>query len=306
MEGTTMLQAYGYDAELAANELAKRHRPSWENTHYLAPDVVYARKAPMGSTIQGEHFIKKIGPGHVERRTLSNVGSWLIPKSPVPERTPPRTSSSDVGPGRPTPELLPVDDERMSVGAAPVDTRPLGDRIPGWLEGVAEPAPDDSVSNVGTVDLFDFFFEPMAPVPVRRTRPVEDDPFYTDASFFRSGRYRPTGYAPGDRHRAPSFVPRREPRRGPYTGAAQCPGPKVFRKFGENTRARVMPFRRYTHMSAADGFANDVVGSQPVPPFLSPHATLGQSGSEAVLTAAHLRGTLGAGKPGATHPILDG
>ena len=143
----------------------------------------------------------------------------------------------------------------------------------------------------------------LAPGPVRRYRPLALDPFCTDATFFGSGKYRPTAYAPDDRRKAPNFVPRREPRRGPYTGAAQPDYPRVNRKFGENTRSRVMPFRRYTHMHET-GYDEDVVGSERLPSFLNPAATLGQSGSEAVLTASGLKRTLGIGS--AKHYLLDG
>ena len=187
---------------------------------------------------------------------------------------------------------------------------------------LAEAAPDTSgmlldnwISEwqVATVDPRGDLFDPATggggimtlPRP-RQYRSLDKDPFCTDVSFFASGRYRPTAYVARDRHDAPHVVPRREPNRGPYTGAARCPGPKVHRKFGNSTRARVMPFRRYTHMSAQDGFATDVVGSEPLPSFLPSSAALGQSGSEAVLTAAHLKRTLGVGKPGATNPLLDG
>lgn len=139
----------------------------------------------------------------------------------------------------------------------------------------------------------------------RKYRSLDKDPFCTDASFFGSGRFRPTAYCPRDRSQAPHFVPRREPRRGPYTGAARPEGPRVFRKFGDNTRARVMPFRRYTHMDQS-GYDDDVVGSERLPSFLNPHAALGQSGSEAVLTAAGLQRTLGPGRPGSKHYLLDG
>lgn len=139
-----------------------------------------------------------------------------------------------------------------------------------------------------------------------RYRSKELDPFLTDSSFFRSGKYRPTAYAPRDRDQAPRFAPRRELNRGPYTGAARCEGPRVFRKFGNNTRQRVMPFRRYTHMTSEHGFDNDIVGSKSLPSFIPATAALGQSGSEALLSAAGLQRTLGPGKPGDTHPILDG
>lgn len=139
----------------------------------------------------------------------------------------------------------------------------------------------------------------------RRYKSPKEDPFLTDQSFFRSGRYRPTAYAPRDRSQAPNFVPRREPRRGPYTGAAQPDYPRVNRKYGDNTKTRVMPFRRYTHMHET-GYDDDVVGSERIPPFLNPSATLGQSGSEAVLTAAGLSRVLGVGKSGSKHYLLDG
>lgn len=141
--------------------------------------------------------------------------------------------------------------------------------------------------------------------PERTYRSVEKDPFCTDRSFFGSGRYRPTGYAPRDRNQAPNFVPRREPRRGPYTGAAQPDYPRVNRKFGNNTRERVMPFRRYTHMHET-GYDDDVVGSQSLPSFLNPAAALGQSGSAAVLAASGLSRTLGPGHRGSQNFLLDG
>lgn len=137
----------------------------------------------------------------------------------------------------------------------------------------------------------------------RRYRALELDPFCTDQSFFGSGRFRPTAYCPRDREVAPHYVPRRDPRRGPYTGAARPDYPRVFRKFGDNTRARVMPYRRYTHMHET-GFSGDVVGSQPVPSLIHPHAALGQSGSEAVLAAAGLTRVLGTSARG--HYLLDG
>ena len=145
----------------------------------------------------------------------------------------------------------------------------------------------------------------------RRYRSLELDPFCTDASFFGSGRYRPTAYARredgDDRNRAPNVVPRRDPRRGPYTGAARPDYPRVHRKFGDNTRQRVMPFRRYTHMRET-GYDDDVVGSQPLPSFLPATAALGQSGSEAVLASSGLARTLGpgTGRTGARHFLLDG
>lgn len=140
---------------------------------------------------------------------------------------------------------------------------------------------------------------------IRRYRHKEDDPFCTDQSFFRSGRYRPTAYAPRDRDLAPNVVPRRELNRGPYTGAARCEGPKVFRKYGNNTRERVLAFRRYNHMHES-GFDGDVVGSESLPSLINPNAALGQRGSEAVLRAAGLDGALGPGKPGSKHLLLGG
>lgn len=143
--------------------------------------------------------------------------------------------------------------------------------------------------------------------PAPRYRRIDQDPFCTDASFFGSGRYRPTAYAPRDRDRAPNVVPRRDPRRGAYTGAARPDYPRVHRKFGDNTRQRVMPYRRYTHMHET-GYDDAVVGSESVPSLLNPAAALGQSGSEAVLRAARLTRTLGPGRPGAAgqHYLLDG
>lgn len=136
-------------------------------------------------------------------------------------------------------------------------------------------------------------------------RSLDKDPFCTDASFFGSGKFRPTAYCPRDRSQAPNMVPRHEPRRGAYTGAARPEGPRVFRKYGDNTRERVMPYRRYTHMHQS-GYDDDVVGSERLPSFLHPAATLGQSGSEAVLAAAGLQRTLGTGRPGSKHYLLDG
>jgi hypothetical protein len=141
--------------------------------------------------------------------------------------------------------------------------------------------------------------------PLRRYRSLDKDPFCTDQSFFGSGNYRPTAYVRTDRSQAPQFVPRRDPRRGPYTGAARPEYPKVNRKYGENTRARVMPLRRYTHMHET-GSDDDVVGSQSLPPFLNPIAALGQSGSQAVLAASGLSRTLGPGHRGSQNFLLDG
>ena len=143
----------------------------------------------------------------------------------------------------------------------------------------------------------------VIPTLYRPPRPLT--PFETDVSFFRSGDYRPTAYVRSDRDEAPTKVTGGG-RRGMYTGAARPDPPRVYRRFGSHTRSRVMPYRRYNHMDAQTGFADDIVGSQSVPPFLNPAAALGQSGSEAVLTAARLARTLGVGKTGATHPILDG
>lgn len=168
----------------------------------------------------------------------------------------------------------------------PPSTRSVSSLVDEWFDA-SEPPTDD------------YYRYP------RRYRSLDKDPFCTDASFFGSGRFRPTAYCPRDRSQAPHFVPRREPRRGPYTGAARPEGPRVFRKFGDNTRARVMPFRRYTHMDQS-GYDDDVVGSERLPSFLNPHAALGQSGSEAVLTAAGLQRTLGPGRPGSKHYLLDG
>lgn len=134
-------------------------------------------------------------------------------------------------------------------------------------------------------------------------RPLDLDPYCTDVSFFGSGKFRPTAYAQfGDRDRAPNVVPRRDPRRGPYTGAARPDYPRVNRKFSGNTRQRVMPFRRYNHMHET-GYDDAIVGSKPVPSFIPPDAALGQGGSEAVLAAAGLKRTLG---PGSRHYLLDG
>lgn len=129
--------------------------------------------------------------------------------------------------------------------------------------------------------------------------------FETSDSFFRSGRYRPTAEQGRDRDTPPSKVTGGR-NRGMYTGAARPDPLKVFRRFGGHTRSRVMPYRRYNRMDAESGFADDVVGSKSVPSLLNPAASLGQSGSEAVLTASRLSRTLGVGKPGSTHPILDG
>lgn len=163
--------------------------------------------------------------------------------------------------------------------------------------GTARGSSDDGY--LGPTGLF------ATATPKRRYATLVDDPYCTDASFFASGRYRPTGYAPYDRNQAPNYVPRREPRRGPYTGAAQPEYPRVNRKFGNNTRASVMPFRRYTHMRET-GYDDDVVGSKSVPSFLNPAAALGQSGSEAVLAAAGLTRVLGVGKSRSKHFLLDG
>jgi hypothetical protein len=140
---------------------------------------------------------------------------------------------------------------------------------------------------------------------VRRFTDVSKDPFCTNQSFHSSGNYRPTAYAPRDRSEVTNVVPRRDPRRGPYTGAARPDHPRVNRKFGNNTRSSVMPFRRYTHMRE-DGYDDDVVGSERLPSFLNPNAAIGQGGSEAVLAAAHLTRTLGPGRPGSRHILLDG
>lgn len=144
----------------------------------------------------------------------------------------------------------------------------------------------------------------VIPTLYRPRRPLT--PFETNASFFGSGDYRVTAYCPFDRDQAPNKVTGAGGRRGMYTGAARPEGPTVFRRFGNHTRSRVMPYRRYNKMDADTGFADDIVGSQSVPPFLNPTAALGQSGSEAVLTASRLSRSLGVGKAGATHPILDG
>ena len=143
----------------------------------------------------------------------------------------------------------------------------------------------------------------VIPTLYRAPRPLTA--FETDVSFYGSGDYRPTAYVRTDRDEAPNRVTGGR-RRGMYTGAARPDGPTVFRRFGNHTRSRVMPYRRYNHMDAQTGFADDVVGSQSVPPFLNPAAALGQSGSEAVLAASRLSRTLGVGKTGSTHPILDG
>lgn len=177
------------------------------------------------------------------------------------------------------------------------------DAVTGWLRGVRETMAD-LANAYGGVDG-DGAPMDVPPLLRRRYRPLDQDPFCTDVSFFGSGHYRPTAYAPRDRDQAPAFTPRRDPRRGAYTGAARPDYPTVFRKFGSNTRQRVMPYRRYTYMHET-GYDDAVVGSQPVPPLLNPTAAIGQSGSEAVLTAAGLRGTLGAGRPGARHYLLDG
>ena len=171
----------------------------------------------------------------------------------------------------------------------------------------APPRNPPSTRSGSALDEWFLAIEPPTPIHrrPRRYRSLDKDPFCTDASFFGSGRFRPTAYCPRDRSQAPHFVPRREPRRGPYTGAARPEGPRVFRKFGDNTRERVMPFRRYTHMDQS-GYDDDVVGSERLPSFLNPHAALGQSGSEAVLTAAGLQRTLGPGRPGSKHYLLDG
>ena len=144
----------------------------------------------------------------------------------------------------------------------------------------------------------------VIPTLYRAPRPLT--PYETNVSFFGSGDYRPTARVRWDRDEAPDKVTGAGRHRGMYTGAARPDGPSVYRRFGNHTRSRVMPYRRYNRMDAQTGFADDVVGSQPVPSFLNPTASLGQSGSEAVLTAARLARTLGVGKAGSTHPILDG
>lgn len=169
----------------------------------------------------------------------------------------------------------------------------------GWLQGVQR-IPSTPIESLFSESVF--LEEDERPIE-RRFLNLSRDPFCTDVSFFRSGKYRPTAYAPRDRRQAPNFVPRREPRRGPYTGAAQPDYPRVNRKFGDNTRARVMPYRRYTHMHET-GYDEDVVGSERLPSFLNPHAALGQSGSEAVLTASGLKRTLGTSS--SKHYLLDG
>ena len=177
-------------------------------------------------------------------------------------------------------------------------------RVFAWLRTVLPPGTPTNES-FRTVRSESDLGELLPPRRERRYRSLDKDPFCTDESFFGSGRYRTTGYAPGDRNRAPNFVPRREPRRGPYTGAARPEGPRVHRKFGNNTRERVMPYRRYTHMHE-EGFDNAVVGSHSLPSFINPNAALGQSGSAAVLAAAGLTHQLGAGHPGSKHYLLDG
>lgn len=144
-------------------------------------------------------------------------------------------------------------------------------------------------------------------IPTLYRAPRALTPFETDSSFYGSGDYRPTAYVTTDREEAPNKVTGAG-RRGMYTGAARPDGPKVYRRFGNHTRSRVMPYRRHNHMDAQTGFADDVVRSQSVPPFLNPTAALGQSGSEAVLAASGLARTLGpgTGRTGARHFLLDG
>lgn len=172
----------------------------------------------------------------------------------------------------------------------PPSTAP-GDRTNNWVdEGVRE------------------FLRPRRQ-DVRRVPSLRDDPFCTDESFFASGRYRKTAYinryGVGDDRNAPANYSGHGARRGAYTGAARCEGPKVFRKFGNNTRQSVMPYRRYNHMHVT-GFDDDVVGSKSVPSLLNPNAALGQSGAPEVLAKAGLTTRLGAGRPGSRHPLLDG
>ena len=75
---------------------------------------------------------------------------------------------------------------------------------------------------------------------------------------------------------------KRRPNEGAYTGAPRPAYPKVFRPFGSNTRQRVVGDRsRMTHMHHL-GYAKGIVESKPVPPLLSPQATLGQSGAASI------------------------
>ena len=58
---------------------------------------------------------------------------------------------------------------------------------------------------------------------------------------------------------------KRDPHKGAYTNAARPQYPKVFRPYGNNTRDRVVGFRKYTRMHHL-GYDAEVVESRPVPP----------------------------------------
>lgn len=83
-------------------------------------------------------------------------------------------------------------------------------------------------------------------------------------------------------------------RRGRYTGIVRPKWPTVVRPYTKNTRAHIVG-NRPTGILDNHYYAKDLIGSHSFPAFLSPHASTGQRGSEAVV------GSIRALQPGPHH-----
>lgn len=90
---------------------------------------------------------------------------------------------------------------------------------------------------------------------------------------------------------------RRDGRRGAYTGLTRPKYPRVFRPYGIKQRERLIG-KRPTGMNTF-GYDKEIVESRAVPPFLPPHAALGQGGASAVTSQ------IPAFRPGSGHWLFD-
>lgn len=80
---------------------------------------------------------------------------------------------------------------------------------------------------------------------------------------------------------------RRRPNEGAWTGAKRPRYPAIHRPFTNNTRAHIIGNRSAITRMHTLGYDQDIVRSHPVPPFIPPHAALGQRGSPEVLSGIH-------------------
>lgn len=82
----------------------------------------------------------------------------------------------------------------------------------------------------------------------------------------------------------PIPVRRHKPNQGAWTGAKRPKYPSgIHRPFTNNTYRHVIGNRSHITRMHTLGYDEDIVRSHPVPPFLPPHASLGQRGSAEVL-----------------------